>query len=70
MGTHRVRVDGHVESSFQELRITLEGGGPSGMELVFQSRETGVEVKIWHPFNHEWVTLKQDALEYHGNTTR
>lgn len=64
----RVTHTGKVLDTFQEIRFSLEGGGPGGMEVIFQTSERGLEVKVWDPFKHQWITFMPDTFREHGDT--
>lgn len=66
----RVTHTGQSLDTFQEMRFALEGGGPGGMEVVFQTSKRGAEIKIWDPFNHQWITVTPDSFTQHGDTRR
>ena len=54
-GTVRVRstVSPH---GWQELRLTVNGGGPGGLEFLVKADKDGTAVAAWNPYRHEWAT--------------
>jgi hypothetical protein len=64
----RVTHTGHIMDTFQEIRFTVDGGGPTGMEVIFQTSARGLEIKVWDPFKHQWITVHGDVFREHGDT--
>lgn len=63
-----LRVSSHRDGERQEIRFTHLGGGPGGMEVIFEASVHGVAVKIWNPARHEWATINDASILYHGDT--
>jgi type II secretory pathway pseudopilin PulG len=64
----RVTHSAQVMDTFQEIRFSADGGGPGGMEVIFHTSERGLEIKVWDPFKHQWITVNADAFREHGDT--
>lgn len=62
-----VRLTAHPTSIHQEVRATLNGGGPGGIELIAYADAEGASIAVWNPFRHEWARVNLVGL---GDTSR
>lgn len=42
---------------YQELRISMLGGGPRGLEFIVKADVNGTELAVWNPWRNEWATV-------------
>jgi hypothetical protein len=54
----------------QEIRITHNGGGPGGMEVIYSCTREGIKISVFNPYRHEWSTVNQEAITNHGDTRK
>jgi NADH dehydrogenase FAD-containing subunit len=60
--TQNVKLTAHPTSVHQEVRVTLNGGGPGGIELIAHADEDGASIAIWNPFRNEWARVNLVSL--------
>lgn len=62
-GMIEVRAHTNPSRTMHEIRVTVDGGGPAGMEVVFTASEDRTRVAVWNPVRHAWARVSVEDLE-------